>query len=111
MILFQSSLFLFLLGNLFQNLPPQKINSYFGFRTKKSMKNQKNWEISQREIAIQLKKIFSYTCLYSTSLLILDIFLIILNKDTTLTFSIISQGIILSVLLLKAYIKTNKKLN
>lgn len=111
MILFQSSLFLFLLGNLFQNFPPQKINPYFGFRIKKSMKNQKNWEISQKEIAIQLKRIFSYTCLFSISLLILDIFLIVLKKDSILTLSLTSQGIILSILLLKAYIKTNKKLN
>lgn len=47
MALFPSSIFLFMLGNLFVHYPPEHINHYWGFRTKKSMKNNKNWKIAQ----------------------------------------------------------------
>ena len=36
------------LGILFKFLPPQKINSIYGYRTKLSMKNQDTWNEAQR---------------------------------------------------------------
>ena len=30
--------------------PEKKINKYVGFRTKESMKNQRNWDLAQREM-------------------------------------------------------------
>lgn len=29
-------------------IPPRKINSWYGYRTKMSMKNQKNWDYAQK---------------------------------------------------------------
>lgn len=110
MILFQSSLFLFLLGNVLQHVSPQKINPYFGFRTKKSMKNQKNWEISQKAFSKYMTKIFSYSCLSSIPLLIIDILFITFQKDTLLTYSLIVQSLILVILLFTIYLKVNKKM-
>ncbi|WP_149806670.1 SdpI family protein, partial [Salmonella enterica] len=65
MILFPSSLILLLLGNLFVQLPPQKMNNYFGFRTKKSMKNDNNWKKAQIEFGLKSRKIFMYTSIFS----------------------------------------------
>ncbi|UXS36906.1 SdpI family protein [Staphylococcus delphini] len=100
MILFSSSLFLFLLARVFQHHPPQEINYFVGFRTRKSMKNQNNWEIAQVAFARQLKVIFKYTALYSIILCIVDIVLIVLDNDVILVISMIIQAIVIIGILL-----------
>ncbi|OIS49681.1 hypothetical protein A4A28_07855, partial [Staphylococcus hominis] len=47
MLLFPSSIFMILLGNLIIKNPPKKINRFYGFRTKKSIKTQHNWDKGQ----------------------------------------------------------------
>jgi len=39
--------FLILAGFIMLKWPPKKINSLYGYRTKRSMKNQENWDFSQ----------------------------------------------------------------
>lgn len=39
---------LIIFGILFKNEPPREINKTFGYRTKLSMKNQKNWDLAQK---------------------------------------------------------------
>lgn len=111
MILFSSSLFLFLLAHAFQHHPPKEINYFIGFRTRKSMKNQKNWEIAQVAFACQLKVISGYTALYSILLCIADIVLIILENDALLVTSMMIQSIVLVGILLVVYLNVNKKLD
>ncbi|MDE9751715.1 SdpI family protein [Staphylococcus delphini] len=111
MILFSSSLFLFLLARVFQYYPPQEINYFVGFRTRKSMKNQNNWEIAQVAFARLLKVISGYTALYSILLCIVDIVLIVLDNDVILVISMIIQAIVLIGILLAVYLKVNKKLD
>ncbi|HAR6105007.1 TPA: SdpI family protein [Staphylococcus pseudintermedius] len=111
MILFSSCLFLFLLAIAFQHNPPQEINYFFGFRTRKSMKNQKNWEIAQVAFAHQLKVISGYTALCSILLCILDIVLIVLDNDVLFVASMVTQAIVLIGILLAVYLKVNKKLD
>ncbi|UXS29291.1 SdpI family protein [Staphylococcus delphini] len=111
MILFSSSLFLFLLARVFQHHPPQEINYFVGFRTRKSMKNQNNWEIAQVAFARQLKVIFKYTALYSIILCIVDIVLIVLDNDVILVISMIIQAIVIIGILLAVYLNVNKKLD
>ncbi|EGQ3264810.1 SdpI family protein [Staphylococcus pseudintermedius] len=111
MILFSSCLFLFLLAIAFQHNPPQEINYFIGFRTRKSMKNQKNWEIAQVAFAHQLKVISGYTALCSILLCILDIVLIVLDKDVLFVASMVTQAIVLIGILLAVYLKVNKKLD
>ncbi|MDE9799699.1 SdpI family protein [Staphylococcus delphini] len=111
MILFSSSLFLFLLARVFQHHPPQEINYFVGFRTRKSMKNQNNWEIAQVAFARQLKVIFKYTALYSIILCIADIVFIILHNDVLLIPSLMIQMLMLIGILLAVYLKVNKKLD
>ncbi|EGQ0376005.1 SdpI family protein [Staphylococcus pseudintermedius] len=111
MILFSSCLFLFLLAIAFQHNPPQEINYFIGFRTRKSMKNQKNWEIAQVAFAHQLKVISGYTALCSILLCILDIVLIVLDNDVLFVASMVTQAIVLIGILLAVYLKVNKKLD
>ncbi|ELJ9329951.1 SdpI family protein [Staphylococcus pseudintermedius] len=111
MILFSSCLFLFLLAIAFQYNPPQEINYFIGFRTRKSMKNQKNWEIAQVAFAHQLKVISGYTALCSILLCIVDIVLIVLDNDVLFVASMVTQAIVLIGILLTVYLKVNKKLD
>lgn len=111
MILFSSCLFLFLLAIAFQHNPPQEINYFIGFRTRKSMKNQKNWEIDQVAFAHQLKVISGYTALCSILLCIVDIVLIVLDNDVLFVASMVTQAIVLIGILLTVYLKVNKKLD
>ncbi|EGQ0398277.1 SdpI family protein [Staphylococcus pseudintermedius] len=111
MILFSSCLFLFLLAIAFQHNPPQEINYFIGFRTRKSMKNQNNWEIAQVAFAHQLKVISGYTALCSILLCIVDIVLIVLDNDVLFVASMVTQAIVLIGILLAVYLKVNKKLD
>lgn len=111
MILFSSCLFLFLLAIAFQHNPPQEINYFIGFPTRKSMKNQKNWEIAQVAFAHQLKVISGYTALCSILLCIVDIVLIVLDNDVLFVASMVTQAIVLIGILLTVYLKVNKKLD
>ncbi|HGH5547945.1 TPA: SdpI family protein [Staphylococcus pseudintermedius] len=111
MILFSSCLFLFLLAIAFQHNPPQEINYFIGFRTKKSMKNQKNWEIAQVAFAHQMKVISGYTALCSILLCIVDIVLIVLDNDVLFVASMVTQAIVIIGILLAVYLKVNKKLD
>lgn len=111
MILFSSCLFLFLLAIAFQHNPPQEINYFIGFRTKKSMKNQKNWEIAQVAFAHQMKVISGYTALCSILLCVVDIVLIVLDNDVLFVASMVTQAIVLIGILLAVYLKVNKKLD
>ncbi|MGV3274744.1 SdpI family protein [Staphylococcus sp. 11261D007BR] len=110
MVLFPSSIFLFMLGNLFVHYPPEHINNYWGFRTKKSMKNNKNWKIAQKEFGIQSKQLYMYTSLFSLPLLLIDILLIIFYSDTILILSLVIQSVLLVLSLMLLYLNIHKKL-
>ncbi|HFP8477073.1 TPA: SdpI family protein, partial [Enterococcus faecium] len=56
MILLILSLVLLVVSNLMKNNPPTKINSFYGFRTKKSMKNEKSWHLAQKLLGDFSKK-------------------------------------------------------
>lgn len=111
MILFQSSVFLYILGVLFHHNPPKKINKFWGFRTKKSMKNTEMWQKAQKEYGEQSQRLFMYSSLFSASLLILDIFSLIFDKEVLFLTSIILQSIILVLLLIILFYKVNNKLD
>jgi uncharacterized membrane protein len=111
MVLFPSSIFLFIPGKIFRQLPPEKINNYWGFRSKKSMKNHENWDKAQKEFGIQSERLFMYTSLFSITILLVDVLLIIYNKDNLLVLSLVIQSIILILLLLIIYLGVSRKLN
>ncbi|MDA0356796.1 MAG: SdpI family protein, partial [Bacteroidetes bacterium] len=47
-----SGLIFMLAGFIMLKLPPKKINSLYGYRTRSSMKNQERWDFSQKYSAI-----------------------------------------------------------
>lgn len=48
MLLFLSGIIFITVGYLFHKFPEKEINGGMGFRTKLSMKNQKNWDFAQK---------------------------------------------------------------
>lgn len=48
MILLILSFILLFVSNLMKNNSPKNINSYYGFRTKKSMKNEESWYLAKK---------------------------------------------------------------
>jgi|SRR5699024_5691514 uncharacterized membrane protein len=111
MLLFPSSIFMILLGIIFIKTPPERINHIYGFRTKKAMKNQKNWDKAQIIYGKYTKQFFSYSLYFSVISLVLDIFALITKKDNIILWSFIFQALTLCVLLFYIDFKVNKKLN
>lgn len=52
-------------GYLMLKFPPKKINSFYGYRTPRSMKSQKNWDFAQDYSARQLIVIGAILFLFS----------------------------------------------
>ncbi len=44
----------FLAGYILRKKPPKKINPLYGYRTKRAMKNQRNWDFAQQVAAKRL---------------------------------------------------------
>jgi uncharacterized membrane protein len=45
---------LFFIATLFTAFPPRKINSWAGYRTSRSMENQKNWDYANKQAGLIL---------------------------------------------------------
>lgn len=56
MLLLGLSFILFVLTKILDTSPAEKMNTSFGFRTKKSMKNEENWYVAQRLMTDYLRK-------------------------------------------------------
>ncbi|MGN5884216.1 SdpI family protein [Staphylococcus simulans] len=111
MVLFPSSIFLLILGKLFQQIPPDDINPFWGFRTKKSKKNKENWILAQKEFSLQSINMFKYAAFISFFWLLADIAFLFLNNDKIMVISVLLQSLILLGLLVVLYINVNNKLD
>lgn len=60
-----SGLIFILAGILLLKFPPKKINSFYGYRTGSSMKNQERWDFSQKYAAIEMIKLAAVLSLSS----------------------------------------------
>lgn len=109
MILTTSSIFLFLIAKLMKDSPQKEINNFIVYRSKRSMKSKKNWDISQVYSMKLMHAIFFKTFLFSLPLLIIDIFLIFNNENIFLV-SLTIQTIILFSLFYLVFKKTENKL-
>ena len=47
-------------GMLFKKHPPKHINGFYGYRTRRSMKNQKHWDLAQQ---LGAKNMITYSCI------------------------------------------------
>ncbi|MDO5376367.1 MAG: SdpI family protein [Staphylococcus rostri] len=109
MTLLPCSLMCFLVGRLFSSAPPQQINYFYGFRTKKSMKNQQNWERAQVLFGEVFEKIFRYALMVSIVWFVIDVALLIVGYENILLVSDISQAIILFIVYRGKLVGLNKK--
>ncbi|SUM56499.1 Uncharacterised protein [Staphylococcus microti] len=84
---------------------------FFGFRSRKAMKNQENWDRVQKLFAELFEKVFRYTLMVSVVIFAMDIAFLIVGYDNLLLTSVISQAIILFVLYFAVYWHVNRQLN
>jgi uncharacterized membrane protein len=91
-------LILLIIAILFKIFPPTKINSIYGYRTKKSKKNITNWKIANKYSANLL-------LFFTSSLFLISLFLYLLNLE----FDNILIGLFLLSLVLMIVL-TEKKL-
>jgi uncharacterized membrane protein len=60
-----SGLIFMLAGFILLKFPPEKINSFYGYRTSSSMKNQERWDFSQKYAALEMIKLAAILTLSS----------------------------------------------
>ncbi|UXR71742.1 SdpI family protein [Staphylococcus sp. IVB6238] len=111
MILLISSFISLMITRLFVGAPPIHMNYFSGFRSKKAMKSQKNWERAQKLYTELFVKACHYTWVVSVVPLIIDIALLIMNNDKLFITSIISQVIIFFLVHFVVYWKVNRQLD
>ena len=88
-ILFLSGGIFYLVALVLSKFPPKKINYFYGYRTKASMKSQKSWEFAQNYTSKKMK----YISLY---IFIIGAFLSFLNIELMWSLWL---GIIISILM------------
>lgn len=72
------------------NFPPRRINPLYGYRTKKSMKNQENWDFAQRYSSLRMLEvgaIFTILAAVAAFAIPSDLSALYLNVLTILTLS------------------------
>jgi len=90
-----------LIGVLVFKYPPKKINSFIGYRTSKSMKNQKNWNFANNyagKLSINIGIIMTF---FSIILFIINYYSILNFTENTLLIITFSELIILILLMFR----------
>ncbi|MEX2948426.1 hypothetical protein ABH521_007085 [Staphylococcus warneri] len=99
MLILPMSLLIIVIGILYSKAYPKEGNRWYGFRSKKSMKNDEIWLKAQLLFIQYNKIIFKYSAIFSIIFIVSDIVLIILKLEYQLMGSILIQtGIILILL-------------
>ena len=81
--------------------PPKKINSLYGYRTSRSMKNQENWDIAQR---------YSSQLMLKQGLVMLAIGGMLIALPLTEEVSAVISIALLIVSVIVLFVQTEKKL-
>lgn len=68
-IIFICPVIFLMIGVIFSKFPPRKINCFYGYRTKRSMISQNNWDYSQKALGAIFIKISSIFLLVNIVLL------------------------------------------
>lgn len=80
-----------LAGYLMYKHPPKKINPIVGYRTRKSMKNKKNWNKANKYCGIVWIKAGIINLIISTVLCILQLLKIIVFTETLIAWIVLIQ--------------------
>ena len=110
MVLLPSSILILLINTIMQHMLPIKQNKLLGFRTRKSMRNNENWDKAQHLSILYTKRYFYVSCIMSVPLLIIDIVLIVTHIDTFILISVIVQSTYLIAILFFIIYKVDRQL-
>jgi uncharacterized membrane protein len=70
---FMCGIVFLLLGLIMYYFPPRKINSLYGYRVFRSMKDQKNWDFAQKYSSLKIMQCSLFLFLISSAKLLLPI--------------------------------------
>jgi len=99
-------LLMLFIGMLLLKMPPKKINFFIGYRTKKSMKNEKNWNFANQYCGKLCIKLGLLILLISILIFLLTYFKLLILTEISISIIMIFQ---LIILILPIFI-TEKKL-
>ena len=93
----------FLIGGLIlKKKPPRKINYLYGYRTKRSMANQKAWDFAQRYSGVEMMRIGIIQLIFSMSGLLLEMSILV---ETIVGISLMTTLVILLIVRTETAIK------
>lgn len=96
--LFIIPLVILISGFLMYKYPPKKINYFIGYRTRKSMKNDKNWKILNKHCGkVWIKLGLILLLIITLFVILLKLFKIIILTETILIIIILFQILILII--------------
>jgi uncharacterized membrane protein len=81
--------------------PPKKINSTYGYRTSRSMKNQENWDLAQR---------FSSQLMLKKGLIMLVLALILAVLPIPIEVATLISLLLLLMSVINLFVQTEKRL-
>lgn len=85
---------------LISNTPPEeKINKFTGFRTKESMKNQRNWDIAQREMIRFTRKLILPSIIFGCFFSVVEFYFLFVNHAENMFILLILIELILSIIM------------
>lgn len=111
MIILSTSIILMVIGKVMLDTSNGEMNKLVGYRTKKSMMNQHNWDVGQKYSSHYMYKIFVLILPFSVPFLIIDgLSLFGLFTDFWFITSLIIQSIIIVLGLVLIFYFTEKKI-
>lgn len=94
-VIFLLPVIYFLVGLLMKMYPPKKINYFVGYRTRKSMRNKKNWDVANKYCGEIMIKLGFSLFLISLLIFILSIFkVIIFTEDMLLVITLFETFVV-----------------
>ncbi|MGX7292991.1 SdpI family protein [Enterococcus diestrammenae] len=101
MISFMNSLAFFWISRM---IPEKKINSFIGFRTKKSMESQEKWDRAQEEMINYSRKLIFPSIIFGILFFLLEIyFLFVYGSENLFAVIMVIETIISVLLFFKMY--------
>lgn len=111
MLLVLFSFFVSFIGKLYREDPVKKINKLDGYRSRRAMKNQENWDKAQRISGHYLKLIGTLFFILGIILTTLEIGLVIMSGKQYISLVLIVELAIFIFSYLFLKIQTEKRLN
>lgn len=111
-MLINATIILCLIGKFLKDEPIKKANNFVGYRTKKALANDYNWNLAQKTAFELMYKIFFIVSTIFVPFIIIDILSIVgILSDSIFTWSIIFQSANIVVGFILIFVLTEKKLS